>query len=577
MAKSIGTFTFVLHSHLPYVLSHGQWPHGMDWLYECAFGSYLPLLDASRRLTDEGLPPKFTLGVTPVLCEMLASPTFKAGFPGYLENRIQASDENIGELIRTGQDDLAPLAEMWRDVFTQAKTDFEERWDRDVLAGFRDLQDENALEIITCGATHGYFPLLSEDVSVQAQVKCGIRTYERHFGRKPSGMWLPECAYRPAYSWKSPLNGDASEKPRKGVEEFLSENGISYFIIDSHLLKGGKAIGVYLDRFEGLKLLWSQYEKAYGPFEDEEGDRSPYEIHLLGGGGAQKPVAVLTRDPETGLKVWSREVGYPGDGGYLDFHKKQFPSGNRYWRVTDAKADLAEKEVYDPALAQSRIAPHAMHFNQTVYDVLTHYEKENGKPGFICAPFDTELFGHWWYEGPRWLEHVVRGIYQTDGIEVVTGSEQMQSDPPKRMVEIPEGSWGEGGYHYIWLNDVNKWTWKHVYEAEETLHDLAGRLSENPSPDIQRLLRQLARENLLLQSSDWQFLISTFAAKDYAELRLDFHAEACVRLAALIKRLDSGESLSEGDWVWVEEVEKRDCIFEDIDVSWWAKVEYPAE
>ncbi|MDH4180296.1 MAG: hypothetical protein OEV33_07270, partial [Armatimonadota bacterium] len=200
-----GAFTFVLHGHLPYVLTHGTWPHGSDMLFECAAESYLPLLDTFHRLIAEGISPKVTLGITPVLAEQLADPAFKHQFVEYLDMRVRTAAENIEGFKQSKEAQLADLAEMWRKHFLQAKESFLDNHGADLIAGFRALQDDGHIEIITSAATHGYLPLLGTDESVQAQVKQAVSSYRHHFGRQPRGFWLPECAYRPRYAWRSPL------------------------------------------------------------------------------------------------------------------------------------------------------------------------------------------------------------------------------------------------------------------------------------------------------------------------------------------------------------------------------------
>jgi len=264
--EKLGSFVLVLHAHLPYVLSHGTWPHGSDWLNEAAVGTYIPLLNVLNRLKDEGLSPKVTIDISPVLAEMLANDEFKKGFKAYLELKKTAAKNDIEEFTRIGETHMAKLAGMWLDLFGKIHRDFTSRYNEDLLNAFKTLQDQGHIEIATCGATHGYFPLLSEDVSIQAQIKQAVSSYRRHFGKDPRGIWLPECAYRPSYRWKKPFEEGGQPYLRKGIEEFLSENRIEYFFVDSHLVKGGKAIGVYLDRFEDLRSLWANFEKQYKPF-----------------------------------------------------------------------------------------------------------------------------------------------------------------------------------------------------------------------------------------------------------------------------------------------------------------------
>ncbi len=585
---AIGSFTFVLHAHLPYVIAHGRWPHGMDWLNEAAAETYLPLARMLDRLLAEGRQPRLTLGLTPVLTEMLGDDAFKVEFEAYLDQKIEAAQADQGEFARIGEAAMRQLAARWEAWYRDVRRDFTETYGRDLVGAFRRLQDRGAVEIITCGATHGYFPLLSEDTSIQAQVKQAVAAYRRHFGRPPRGIWLPECGYRPRYHWKNPLEGEGGQpRLRKGVDEFLAENGLEYFFVDSHLLKGGRAIGIYLDRFEALQRLWGQYLKERGEAVRPEVPRSPYDLYLVASKPEMRPVAVFTRDPKTGLQVWSGQHGYPGDGNYLDFHKKRFPGGLRYWRVTDAKADLADKQPYEPEAAAERVAPQAAHFCDLVRSTLREHRAATGRSGILTAPFDAELFGHWWFEGPAWLEAVLRRIEDDPELTLTTAGAYLDRHRPVDVVALPEGSWGEGGHHWIWLNADTAWTWKHVYEAERELPALlqaAGPARLSGDATLTRVLRQAARELLLLQASDWQFLISTFSARDYAELRVARHAEDFRRLAAVARRLidrppgpgAAASRLTPEEASLLETLEARDRLFPDLDLSWWLRVEHPA-
>ena len=574
----IGAFTFVLHAHLPYVLSHGRWPHGTDWLVEAASECYIPIVDMLNDLISEGINPHITISVSPVLCEQLAHQSFKDEFRDYLETKIQAAIHDKDSFSKHGKKSMAALAERWQEFYTNTKIHFEEHYNHDLIGELRRLQDAGHIEIMTCGATHGYMPLLSHDTTIQAQVKQAVQSYEHYFGRKPRGIWLPECAYRPRYKWSPPVDSVIGREAynRKGVEEFLSENGIDYFIIDAALLRGGKAIGVYIDRFKALQRLWGQFEKEYEPRGEDE-NRYPHELHLVSSAvEGKRPVAVFTRDPDTGLQVWSGEHGYPGDGNYLDFHKKHFPGGHRYWRVTSSKSDLADKLEYDPKTAMSRIPENASHFSDLVGSILGEYSKKTGKKGILCAPFDAELFGHWWAEGVHFLKQVMRDIAKSPDIELTTCSKYLSENVPTNVISIPEGSWGEGGYHYIWLNEWTDWTWKHIYNDEAKMSELARQYKDTTDDKLRDLLKQAARELMLEASSDWQFLISTWSARDYAEMRLAEHHEAFRKLAEMADKYGSGETLDDSDWIYLDDIKKQDDLFPDIRIEWFAEVEYPA-
>ncbi len=565
---SLGGFTFVLHSHIPYVLSHGRWPHGTDWLVEVAAETYVPLLDVFTRLIEEGVSPQITLGITPVLTEQLADADFHREFLDYLDARIEAARSNFHEFQAQGQVHLLGLAYYWENFYTEIKDLYQNRFGSDIVGAFRKLQEAGHLEIITSCATHGYLPLLGTDESVSAQVKQGVQTYEKHYGRKPSGFWLPECAYRPRYAWRPPVGATPDEKPvlRRGVEEFLAENEIEYFFVDAHLLKGGSAIGVYADRFAGLQALWKQFQKTYEP---EKSERTPYAPYLVNSTDAPlAPVAIFSRDHVTGQQVWSGDTGYPGDPAYLEFHKKRYPENLRYWSVSENKQDLDSKSLYEPHRAAQRLEVHASHFVELIAKTLFENEStEAGAAPFITALYDTELYGHWWFEGPEFLYLVLKKLHDHPSIQRSTCRDYLHANPPAQIVSLPEGSWGEGGYHWIWLNEWTAWTWEKIYKAEREMAALAaeyGDLSEAAT-----LLKQAARELLLLESSDWQFSISTFSSRDYAEQRVNYHFTKFMQIASLVRRVGAGETIPPEDWNALGEAEDRDRCFPEVDPAWW--------
>jgi len=574
-----GYFAFVLHNHLPYVIAHGRWPHGMDWLSEAAAETYMQLVKIMNELVGEGVKPKLTIDISPVLCEQLADESFKEEFADYLREKIKAARNDAEEFHKYNQPNMLNVAHFWEKFYGETLERFN-AIGRDIIGEMRKLQDAGYLEIMTCGATHGYYPLLSRDESLQAQTKMAVKNYKKHFGREPRGIWLPECAYRPRYEWAPPVPIDGSQEayPRKGSDEFLSENGLDFFIVDSALLKGGKSIGVYLDRFEALKKLWGRFEEQYKPREEDIA-KTPNDVYLVSSAAeGKKPTAIYTRDPETGLLVWSGEHGYPGDGHYLDFHKKRFPGGLRYWAVTSAKSDLADKVEYNIDGAMARIPENSAHFAEKIHGILDYHYSENKKAGILTAPYDAELFGHWWFEGPLFLKEVIRKVSKDSEVELTFLAEHYDRSQPTEIISIPEGSWGEGGNHYIWLNEENEWTWKKIYESEKKMCELAQYYEANKdsiTDDLADILKQAARELMLMSASDWQFLISTWSARDYAELRLSEHYSDFRKLAAMADKKIKGEEISTGEWEFFGDCSRRDSLFPEIELEWFARVEYP--
>ena len=270
------------------------------------------------------------------------------------------------------------------------------------------------------------------------------------------------------------------------------------------------------------------------------------------------------------MKVWSGDVGYPGDPAYLEFHKQLYPGRLRYWRISENKADLGQKAPYDPYRAFERVTEHALDMVDVVKDTLARYHGRTERLGTICAMYDTELFGHWWSEGPEFLYQLARNMARDGEIEMVSGGDMMDRHPATHGITLPEGSWGEGGYHYIWLNEENSWTWERLYRAERTLRRL---LREGHEGEHAEILRQAAREMLLAEASDWQFLISTRAARDYAEVRFTDHLDRFERLATLVESLRGGAELTDDDRAFVEDCRRKDAPFADLDLTLWTPLE----
>ncbi|MFP3903136.1 MAG: 1,4-alpha-glucan branching protein domain-containing protein [Armatimonadota bacterium] len=573
-SNRLGNFSLVLHGHIPYVLGHGTWPHGSQMLYEAAADTYLPLLNVVSKLASEGIKSNLTIGLTPVAMEQLDDERFKDWFVGYLNEKVCMAQQNAGQFRDMGNLHLAYLAERWQDHYHNLHYQFCAQYDCDILGEFRRQQDAGNIEVITSAATHGYLPLLHEDASVQAQILQGVTTYEKHMGRRPRGCWLPECAYRPRAEWAPPPHIRGEEIPylRKGIEEFLSENGFDYFIVDTHLLGGGDPLPVRIEETDTLGKLWGQIRRVDGPSGDY---KSPYRPYFVGSQFEDHPpVVALFRDPETSIKVWSGEYGYPGDFDYLDFHKKHIPGDLRYWRVTDERADLGSKDLWSPDNAGDRAREHAGNFLWTVKETLRGNPMHDVGP-LVVSPFDAELFGHWWFEGIWWIEHVLRWMAHDEEINVTTPGGYLAHNTPTEAITLPEGSWGAGGGHWVWLNEDVDWTWERIYDAELDMQDLVRRYGRGHDETMQKLMKQAARELLLLQASDWQFLITTKSAPDYAAIRIHSHYSDFKKCADLARRYARGEWIEQEEWDEFGAIQARDNVFDTIDPLWFGEVRHP--
>jgi 1,4-alpha-glucan branching enzyme len=503
------TLVLVLHGHIPDVLGHGTWPHGANWLYEAVAETYLPFLIAVERLLEAGIPLKATVGMTPVLSEQLADPRFAPGFDAYLAQRARAAGEDGERLSTSGDAPAVSVAAFWSAFYGGLRADFARR-SGDLTASFRRLAERGALEMIASAATHGFLPLLPNDRAIDRQLDAGLAAHRRHFGRDARGIWLPECAYRPGGSWTSPADGHVEN--RCGLEDFLAARGLKYFFVETHLVTGGRLV------------------PAYGGLVDlPESGATPYRIHAVRAAHGEH-VGVFARDPLSSQQVWSGKIGYPGDGRYLEFHKKRAPSGHRYWRVTDSSLDLGDKLPYDRAAVAGALASHADHFVKILESAPA---LPDGSAPVVVAMFDFELFGHWWFEGVDFLAAVFEKLAGRNGVVPRTASEALSASPTPEIIRLPSGTWGRGGDFQVWWNDHTISYWREVDAAERALETFEERREAIPPP----LFAALERQALLLQSSDWPFLIDNEVSRDYAEARIRGHVEDFWRLARMA---DSG-------------------------------------
>src|SRR5437868_2958770 len=237
---ALGGFTFVLHSHMPFYRGAGKWPHGEEALHEVMAESYVPLLEALTDLHEAGVRAKVTLGITPVLAEQLADALIVQHFEEYLQQEIEASAEEVKRFEKSGEQHFLYLAHFYLDWYRHTLQTFQERFGRDIVGGFRRLQDAGVIEILTSASTHPYLPLMSRDSTIYAQLTIGKRTTERHFGKTPRAIWLPECAYRPGYYARA---SDGSQYERPGLEYWLEDRGLGLFFSEDAAVEGSRVLG----------------------------------------------------------------------------------------------------------------------------------------------------------------------------------------------------------------------------------------------------------------------------------------------------------------------------------------------
>ncbi len=516
----------VLHAHLPFI-HHPEHETFLEeeWFFEAVTETYVPILLAWNRLSDEGVPFRVTMTLTPTLLEMFANPLLRQRCRRYLDRRIQLAQEEARHRGRSAGERAVALHYLER--FRQVRDFLFRRHGGNLAPAFKEVQDAGNLEVLACAATHGFLPLMLTPNAVRAQVEIGIEAVTRHLGRRPKGFWLPECAYRP------------------DMDRALAEAGIRYFLVDAH--------GI-LNAFPA----------------------SPHGVHAPV--VCPSGVAAFGRDLESSKQVWSSEEGYPGDGAYREFDRDlgydasydyiepylhdgvRRNLGLKYYRVT-GRVELHEKQLYDRAAAVRKAVEHGGHFVFCRQHQLRFLKSKLSVPPIVVAPYDAELFGHWWYEGPEFLEEVFR-VSQCvrDDYVVSTLSEYLDQHPPEQISTPSSSSWGEKGYFEVWLNGANDWIYRHLHKAEERMAELAGRAAEKkkPAAAVQAALQQAARELLLAQSSDWAFLMTAGGSAPYAEKRTRNHLHNFTRLYEMVR---SGNV----DRKYVESLRAMNPVFPDLD------------
>jgi 1,4-alpha-glucan branching enzyme len=522
-----GYLSIILHAHLPFV-RHPEHEKFLEenWLYEAITETYLPLIQTMEGWLKDGMDTRMTITLSPTLCSMLADPLLQERYVRHLEGLIELAER---EIHRTYWDKhYQPLAWVYHHRFNSLRETYFS-YERNLVSAFRKFQDAGKLEIITTAATHAVLPLLSHHPSsIRAQILVARDHYRSCFGRDPRGIWLPECAYA------------------EGVDQVLQEANIRWCLVDTH------------------GLLHARPRPRYGVFAP---------IFTPNG------IAVFGRDLESAKQVWSKHEGYPGDGRYRDFYrdigydldydyvKPYMPvsgtrtfTGIKYHAITGGEG---EKKIYDRGVALEAAAEHAQNFLDARVQQMNQLGEIMDRPPHVVSPYDAELFGHWWYEGPEFLNYFVRkAYYDQDTIQLSTPFDYLKENPTQQVSSPSASSWGEEGYLKVWLNETNEWIYPHLDVAMERMTNLARRFPESTG-STQRALKQAARELLLAQASDWPFILRTGTSPDYARKRVKEHL---LRFIALHEQLTA----TRVDEEWLSQVEATDNLFPDVNYHYWA-------
>ncbi len=521
-----GYLSLVLHAHLPFV-RHPEHEKFLEenWLYEAITETYIPLLQILEKWQAEGIKAPLTLTLTPTLCSMLLDPLLQDRYSRRLEQMIELAEK---EIHRTHWEQrLNSLAFFYHERFESIRA-YYLACGRDLVGAFRRLQEAGLVEIITCAATHALLPLLKDHPpSLRAQILVARDHYRSCFGLEPRGIWLPECAYC------------------EGIDAVLREANLRWFFVDTH------------------GLLHANPRPRYAMFAP-----------VITPNG----VAAFGRDLESARQVWSRHEGYPGDPRYRDFYRdvgfdlehdyvktylpgtdKRGFTGLKYYRITGGSAP---KEPYDRKAALEATDLHAGHFLDSRIAQIQKIGRVLDRSPLIVAPCDAELFGHWWYEGPEFLDLFVRKAFYDQKVFVLLTPEQyLERHPSNQMATPATSSWGEGGYWGVWLNEKNAWIYPHLAAVQEQMTELARRF-ERPGLLQERALKQAGRELLLAQSSDWPFILRTGTSPGYARQRVTDHL---ARFSLLYDQLMGGEI----DELQLAKIEAQDKLFPEIDYRYW--------
>ncbi|HDR06477.1 MAG TPA: DUF1957 domain-containing protein, partial [Candidatus Coatesbacteria bacterium] len=470
--------------------------------------------------------------ISPPLAEMLADQMLSSRYLSHLDRLIALAEHEVS--ARQGSP-FFDAAVLYRDHFRYCRSVVRDIWGGNILHAFRSLDEQGVIELMTCAGTHPVMPLVSEESNIRAHLELSQRNFHKHFGRPSRGLWMPECAYRE----------ETSEAP--ALDSYFSEKGFGFTFIETHGIMYGEP-----------RPCFGVYRPVYGPYG----------------------TAFFGRDVETSHQVWSRQQGYPGDGLYREFYRDLGYDGEydavrpalhddgvrrnvgiKYFRITGPDADLGMKEPYLPAPARSKASEHAGNFMFNRQKQAEYLASILGAPPLIVAMYDAELFGHWWFEGPAFLEYLfLKMHYDQDDVKPVTPSAFLDANPEHQILRPATSTWGAGGYFETWVNGDTDWIYRHVHTAERRMKNLANRF-DSPDPFTRRALNQAARELVLMQSSDWPFLITTGTAKPYAVKRLREHIHNFTRLHddLLYGRVD------ERFLAWLEE--KNHIFMDEMDFT----------
>ena len=535
MNKNIkGYVSFVLHAHLPFI-HHPESEDYLEeqWLFEAISETYIPLILNFQKLVDEKVDFRFTMSLTPPLLNMLDNKLLQKRYIDYLKKHIELSKKEIDRTKDNAE--INKLSHYYYERYSNDLHVFKDIYKCNIINAFKKFNDLGVLEIIGCGATHGYFPILYvNEKTVRAQIALGVQTYNKYFDKPLKGFWLPECGYVPE------------------ADKYLKEYGVQYVLVETHGILYADPTPLY---------------GTYAPIVSPEG------------------IVAFGRDLESSKQVWSSICGYPGDYNYREFYRDigydapydyikpyiasngvRVSTGIRYHRIT---GKTENKDIYNLQWAQDSVNLHAGDFFDCRCKQIDYLSSKTDNPPIIVCPYDAELYGHWWYEGPQWLYTLAKKIYYDKcNFSLITPGEYIEKFPKMQISSPCRSSWGAKGYSQVWLNPTNDYVHRHLHKAGDRMCEIASMYpNENLKSNKRRILNQCARELVLAQSSDWLFIITNGTMVDYAKKRIKDHIGRFTKMYLWLKNdedLIKKDILSDEKQSFLKSIEEKDCIFPEL-------------
>lgn len=429
-----------------------------EWVLKNCLDSWLPLLRVFKTLASDDIDFQVSLNISPPVAYTLSHPRFQDYMSRYLDRtmahiksqiQIMKSRLDAQEYIWAGERYLA-------DIKALAQF-YNHDLGKDIIGAYRTLSNDGYLELSTCTATHGMAGLLqSTPDALNTQIQIAKQAHNRIFGDDPKGIWLAENSYFP------------------GVEKILEKHQLHYFFVEAEAILNGSVL----------------------PSEEE------YNPVLIP--GAQ--VCAFGRSRLGRVQVWDAKIGYAGHPDFREYHFRHF--GLQLKRITTKLSN--EKGPYNPDNAEKTARHLAQDFYIKLCDQIKKLENKNfqSMPLITCT-YDAELFGHHWFEGPLFLEELLRECYRkSDYIGLTTPSHYLANRPNLPEVTPNPSTWGHEAFHLRWTAPKVAWTFRELDRADQILKQYLKKARHKEfNPKQNQAVQQMGAELIRSQSSDLTFVM----------------------------------------------------------------------